>query len=43
MFDRLFRLLKTRYTTARLRALPELGMTRVEINGVRFCSVSQQQ
>ncbi|KAI0084940.1 incomplete iron reductase [Irpex rosettiformis] len=34
MFDRLFRLLKTRYTTARLRALPELGMTRVEINGV---------
>ena len=34
MFDRLFRLLKTRYTTARLRALPELGMTRVEIVGV---------
>ncbi|KAI0339262.1 hypothetical protein BDW22DRAFT_613990 [Trametopsis cervina] len=34
MFDRLFRLLKTRYTTARLRALPELGMTRVEVNGV---------
>ncbi|KAI0695248.1 hypothetical protein BC835DRAFT_1415000 [Cytidiella melzeri] len=34
MLDRLLRLLKTRYTTARLRALPELGMTRVEINGV---------
>lgn len=34
MFDRLIRLLKTRYTTARLRALHELGMTRVEVNGI---------
>lgn len=34
MLDRLCRLVKTRYTTARLTALPELGMTRVEVHGV---------
>ena len=34
MLDRLCRLVKTRYTTARLRALPELGMTRVEVRGI---------
>ncbi|KIP02275.1 hypothetical protein PHLGIDRAFT_96160 [Phlebiopsis gigantea 11061_1 CR5-6] len=33
LFDRLVRLLKTRYTTARVTALSELGMTRVEVLG----------
>ena len=33
VFDRLARLLKTRYTTARITALSELGMTRVEVLG----------
>ncbi|OBZ77685.1 Ferric reductase transmembrane component 3 [Grifola frondosa] len=33
-FDRLLRVIKTRYTTARLRPLPDLGMTRVEIPGI---------
>ena len=34
LFDRIVRLLKTRYTTARITALSELGMTRVEVLGV---------
>jgi ferric-chelate reductase len=34
LFDRIVRLLKTRYTTARITALSELGMTRVEVHGV---------
>ena len=33
-FDRLMRLCKTKYTTARITALSELGMTRVEVLGV---------
>ncbi len=34
MFDRLMRLVKTRYTVARLCALSELNMTRVEVQGI---------
>lgn len=34
LLDRVARLLKTRYTTARITALSELGMTRVEVHGV---------
>lgn len=34
LFDRIARLLKTRYTTGRITALSELGMTRVEVLGV---------
>ena len=33
-FDRVMRLVKSRVTVARLRPLPELGMTRVEIPGI---------
>ena len=32
--DRIIRGLKTRYTTARLTAIPDMGMTRVEIPNV---------
>lgn len=31
LVDRIIRALKTRYTTARLTAIPDMGMTRVEI------------
>ena len=34
LFDRLVRLFRTRYTTARITALSELGMTRVEVQGI---------
>ena len=33
-FDRLMRLIKSRITMARLRPLPDLGMTRVEVPGI---------
>ncbi|KAH9946886.1 iron reductase [Amylocystis lapponica] len=31
MFDRILRMIRSRFTTAHLRALPELGMTRIEV------------
>ncbi|KAH9944663.1 iron reductase [Amylocystis lapponica] len=33
-FDRVLRLVRSRYTTAHLRTLPELGMTRIEVPAV---------
>ncbi|KAI0794897.1 hypothetical protein C8Q75DRAFT_803744 [Abortiporus biennis] len=34
LFDRVTRIIRTRYTVARLTPLPDLGMTRIEILGV---------
>lgn len=34
LVDRILRALKTRYTTARLTPIPDMGMTRVEIPSV---------
>ena len=34
LIDRVARLIKTRYTTARITALAELGMTRVEVTAI---------